>query len=605
MKPPRTLLRLSNLSRADALRSRETRLRAERATRLILLPLAALAAASLIAEYGFYLTPARERLWRGINVAVLYGFVIQQALRLLVVPDRLRYLASRWLESGVALLIALHVLFPRPIADFLHALFPSLEPEDVARGYLLVTQGFLVVAFLPGMLRTSKRLLAASFQPSTLLLLTFVFLILVGTAFLMLPRAVSTGSISPVDALFTATSAVCVTGLTVVDTASAFTRLGHSIILVLIQVGGLGIMTLTTFFAYAFGTQTRLKEYTTLQSILGEDSLGEIRTTIIRITTFTFLVEGIGALAVYAVLVRGVLADRTDALFFSVFHAVSAFCNAGFALTTHSLADPGLRWETGFLLVIMVLVTLGGIGYPVVSNLTDFFLRRPQAVAARRLTPHTKLVLITSLILVLTGAVAFALLPGPRVSTGTAGTMPLQDAVFLSVSARTAGFATLDLSMLSAAGLFVLVMLMWIGASPGSTGGGIKTTTLALSVLTIKSLISGSARVEVFRRRVTDTSVSRAFSTIVLSVFYVGAALFLLLMFEQQPMDRLLFEVVSALSTVGFSTGITASLGVPAKLVLVVTMLFGRVGLLAVVLALVRRTSAPPHDYTEANILIS
>jgi Trk-type K+ transport system membrane component len=223
----------------------------------------------------------------------------------------------------------------------------------------------------------------------------------------------------------------------------------------------------------------------------------------------------------------------------------------------------------------------------------------------RRLTPHTKLVLITSLLLVVAGAAAFALLPGRPGASGSADPMRFLDAVFLSVSSRTAGFNTLDLGSLPASVLFVIIALMWVGASPGSTGGGIKTTTLAVSALTIRSLISGSPRVEVFRRQVSDASVSRAFSTIVLSFFFIGCALFLLLLLEPHPMDRLLFETVSALSTVGLSTGITAQLGTPAKLVLVVTMLFGRVGLLAVVLALVRGKTAPLHDYTQANILIS
>jgi potassium uptake TrkH family protein len=605
MSPRRTLLRFSSLAGADRLRSREGRIRADQLIRIVLLPLALLAAASLIAEYGFSLTPEEQRVWRLVNVAVLYGFVIQQVLRVLFAPDRLRFLTSRWLESAVALLVALHLFLPGQLSGMLPSVFPSLEPEDIARIYLLVTEGFLVLAFLPGALRTSKRLLSASFQPSALLLFTFVALILAGTALLTLPRSVAAGSLSLVDALFTATSAVCVTGLTVVDTATKFTLLGQTIILLLIQVGGLGIMTLTTFIAFAFGTGGRLKEYTTLQSILGEESLGKIRTTIVQITTFTFVVEGLGALALYVSVDPKLPVGPGDALFFAVFHSVSAFCNAGFALTTENLAHPFLRADSWFLAVIMVLIILGGIGYPVVSNLTDVFSFRTSAVRVRRLTPHTKLVLITSLLLVVAGAAAFALLPGRAGASGSADPMRFLDAVFLSVSSRTAGFNTLDLGSLPASVLFVIIALMWVGASPGSTGGGIKTTTLAVSALTIRSLISGSPRVEVFRRQVSDASVSRAFSTIVLSFFFIGCALFLLLLLEPHPMDRLLFETVSALSTVGLSTGITAQLGTPAKLVLVVTMLFGRVGLLAVVLALVRGKTAPLHDYTQANILIS
>ena len=605
MSSPRTLFQFSTPPRVGSLRSREGRLTADHAIRFLLLPLAALAAASLVAEYGFYLTPEQEGVWRWLTVAVLYGFLIQQTLRVVIAPDRLRFLASRWLESAVALLVGLHLFFPAQVTEILHSVLPSLEPGDVTRVYLLITQGFLVAAFIPGILRTSKRLLATSVQPSTILLFTFVLLILVGTGLLMLPRASVAGALSPVDALFTATSAVCVTGLTVVDTATTFTRLGHTIILVLIQTGGLGIMTLTTFIAYAFGTGARLKEYTTLQTILGEDSLGEIRRTVIQIATFTFLAEGIGTLAVYGSAGQASLVADGDALFFSLFHSVSAFCNAGFALTTENLAHPELRADSFFLVVIMTLVFLGGIGYPVISNLAEFLWIRRRAAAPRRLTPHTKMVLLTSLLLLIVGVLAFAMLPGGAGEGGASGPMRLVDALFLSVSSRTAGFNTIDVGALPAAAVFVIIVLMWVGASPGSTGGGIKTTTLALSVLTIKSLISGSPRVEAFRRRISDTAVSRAFSTIVLSVFFSGTALFLLLLFEQHPLDQLLFEVMSAISTVGLSTGITSQLGTSSKIILVVTMLFGRVGLLAVVLALVRKKSAPLYDYTEASILIS
>ncbi len=605
MRKSRTILWVSGLFKPEQHDSREKRLVAARRVSYILLPLALVAGCSLIAEYGFYLTAEQERIARLSNVWVIYGFLIQLAIRFLLVPNRIEYLTSRWLEFAVAAIMGLHLLLPQQVAFLLRTVVFIDRPEDVTRIYLLITQGLLFLAFVPAALRASQKLLTVTVQPSMLILLAFIFLIVTGTLFLHLPRATVTGTISTVDALFTATSAVCVTGLIVVDTATYFTHFGQMIILILIQIGGLGIMTLTTFFAYALGGGARLKEYTTLQSILGEENLGEIRKTVLRIAIFTFLVEALGVIALQSFQNTGLPADSQNGIFFSVFHSVSAFCNAGFTLTTDNLVHPALRMNTNYLSVIMALVFVGGIGFPVVSNIWQLLTKKRSNQSLRRLTIHSKIVLLTTAFLLIIGTGMIVVFSGSAPGDNSTFSSKVFDSLFLSVSARTAGFNTFDISTLSSACLFFILFLMWVGASPGSTGGGIKTTTLTLSLLAIKSLVSGSKHVEVFRKRISDIAVTRAFSTIILSVFYLGLALLLLLLVESLPMDQLLFELVSALGTVGLSLGITSHLSVAGKIIIIITMLVGRVGLLSTVLALQRKKSSMNYDYTEENILIT
>ena len=567
--------------------------------------LALSAIGSLLAEHGFYLSAEWEERARFVNVVILYGFVLQGALQLALARNRSEHIRSRWFEHALLMLILLYLLLPRQFEALLLSFNPLLTPDALARLYLAITQLFVMIAFVPALLRYSKRAMTSNVQPSVLILLSFLILVAVGTISLLLPRATVSQSFSFVDALFTATSAVCVTGLIVADTATTFTPFGHLVLMILIQVGGLGIMTLTTFFAFVLGGGARLKEYSNMQTLLGEDSLGAIKKTILRIAFVTFTIEGIGAFALFEFIGNAGSVGEGHRLFFSVFHSISAFCNAGFTLTTDNLAEGVLRSNTGFLSTIMALIVIGGLGFPVLSNIGTKILATVKTRTRCGLSVHSKLVLLTTVVLLVGGSVGFLLLEQNGTLRDLSFTEKMLASVFHSVSSRTAGFNTLNIGSVAVPTLFLLILLMWIGASPGSTGGGIKTTTAVLTMLKIHAIASGRQKVEIFGKRVPEVAITKAFTTVLLSFLFVTGALFCLLLTEHGSFEQLLFEVVSALGTVGLSTGITPQLTVAGKLIITICMISGRVGLLAVIIALTPRRLEGRYGYTEENILIT
>lgn len=569
------------------------------------LVLGLVALVSVVAEYGFFLDPEWEAATQTTGVVVLYGFVILTAVKLLVAENRLVHIRERKIEIGLLTIVLLYLLLPRLVEGALLSLYPMLTPDALTRLYLIVTQILVLAAFLPSLLRYSKRLMVSNIQPSMLIMLSFAFLILSGTLLLLLPRATTGNSLSVLDAFFTATSAVCVTGLIVVDTATFFSPVGHTILMILMQIGGLGIMTLTTFFAFMIGGGTRLKEYSTMQSLLGEENLGRIKQTILQIAILTFAIEGVGALVLYQYSDGIDFSSSHEKVLFSLFHAVSAYCNAGFALTTQNFADAALRFNNGVLVTVMTLIVLGGLGYPVLLNLGRMVRLRSATPMQTRLSIHTKLVLITTAILLVSGMIGFYLLEREHLLSEYSLGRQLLISLFHSVSARTAGFNTIEIGALSGPALFLIMVLMWIGASPGSTGGGIKTTTAALAFLNILGIASGRNSVEIFKRRVSDISVVKAFSTVLLSFSFIAAAFFFLLLTEHAPFEALLFEVVSAASTVGLSTGLTPHLSQTGKLIIILCMFVGRVGFLAAIIALVRQKFSGRYEYTQEQVFVT
>lgn len=590
-------------STEDTERLVEWKSRFDAVLRFIVVILALLAVGAIIAEYGFFLSPELSRTVRTVNGAVLYGFIAQYFLRAFVAPSMFAYFRERIIESVIILFVVSVLLFRETVSGIVMSINPLLSAEGVTRIYLIITQIAILSGFVPGLLRQSQKIMRLNVQPAMLILVSFVVMIFCGSGLLLLPRATTAG-ISFVDALFTSTSAVCVTGLITVDTATAFTPVGKYILLGLIQIGGLGIMTLTTFFAFMMGSGKNLREYATLQTLMVEESIGAIRQTIIGITVTTFLFEAAGAFLIYSYTTDLQFSSLQDRVFFSVFHAVSAFCNAGFSTVSENLSHPLLQWNLPFLTTVMVLITIGGIGYPVLSDLGKALSTFKKPVRAR-LAVHTKLVLTVSGILIVFGTLMLFLLERNGIFAGYTVEMQVFQSLFHSVTSRTAGFNTINIGSLSVASLFLIIVLMWIGASPGSTGGGIKTTTFALAVLNIRAIVTARNRVETFGRQVSDLALTKAFSTTLLSFMFIGAGLFALLITEPFPFEQIMFEVVSAMGTVGLSTGITMSLSSAGKLILVCIMLAGRVGLLSTVMALTPRRDHPRYEFPKENIIVT
>lgn len=443
------------------------------------------------------------------------------------------------------------------------------------------------------------------FSPPQLLALSIVGLILVGSGLLVLPAASATGEgMRYVDALFTATSAVCVTGLIVVDTPTAFSPFGEGIILLLIQLGGLGYMTVSTVLATALGRSISLQERLTLQEGLNADGLeGLVRFAVVVLKlTLAFELTGAAILAA-----RWWPEMGTSALWYGLFHSVSAFNNAGFALWSDNL----IRWRADVTVnvVVTLLIVSGGLGF--------FVMREVLRIRSQRmkLSLHTKVTLSASAFLLVGGTIAFLALEADNPRTLGAG-WPLSErllaAWFQSVTARTAGFNTMDIGGMTEAALFVTMALMFIGASPGSTGGGVKTTTFSITVAALWATVRGDADVRIFKRRLAPEIVAKAFFVSLIAFLGLNFVAGILLVTEGRSLLMTLFEATSAFGTVGLSMGeqgsvvsLSAFFTTPGKLLMTLMMFMGRVGPLTLAFALARRGAIEARiRYPEGKILI-
>lgn len=441
----------------------------------------------------------------------------------------------------------------------------------------------------------------------TLFLLSFVATIGVGTMALKLPLSVQS-PVSWIDALFTATSAVCVTGLTVVDTGTTFTPLGQGIVLVLIQIGGLGLMTLTVFFFRLLGMSVSIQHRMIMQETFSAAPRRELLLLLKSIVMFTAVNELAGAV-ILTLYWWGDFPFAT-ALYLGVFHAVSAFCNAGFSLFADNLIP--FRNSVVVNLTVAFLIVLGGIGFPVVYDLYQFLRVRPHRRV--KLSLQTRTVLSSTFILIVGGTVLFFWFERNR----TLQSLPLSTAVlasvFQSITARTAGFNTLDLSRLGEPGALLLMVLMYIGASPGSCGGGIKTTTVSILFSALWSRLQGRWAPRLFHKNVTEEMMKKSLSILALSMLFILLVFFAVLVFQESislphpgandTFRVYLFEVLSAFGTVGLSMGATSVLSTGAKGALIVIMLIGRVGVIGFSYVFIPRRMQVEVTYSEEPIMI-
>ncbi|MGI6343483.1 MAG: TrkH family potassium uptake protein [Bacillota bacterium] len=436
-------------------------------------------------------------------------------------------------------------------------------------------------------------------SPVQVLAASFALLILLGSLLLAMPAASRQGQLNYLDALFTATSAVCVNGLVVVDTWTQFSFWGQLVLLSLIQIGGLGVMTLATLLVVALGRRVSLRNRLLMQEALNQGSLEGIIRLLKSVGLFTFFFEALGAL----ILTICFLPDYgwPLALWKGAFHSVSAFCNAGFDLIGQwrNLAPYASHW--GVNLTITTLIIVGGLGFSVIADLQR---QRREGFRWSRLTLHSKLVLTASAVLLLGGSL-FILVA--EWGGGLAGLPPVYRplaAWFQSVATRTAGFSTIATSSLKPATLFVLILLMFIGASPGSTGGGVKTTTFAAVFLMVVAVIRGRDDANVFGRRIPRELVMRSMSIVAVSLALVIGVTIALSLLEDHPFLTLLFEATSAFATVGLSLGITPGLSLVSKLIVIFTMYAGRVGPMTLAVALAHTGQQAQLRYPEEKIIV-
>jgi|688.fasta_scaffold20431_11 Trk-type K+ transport system membrane component len=470
----------------------------------------------------------------------------------------------------------------------------------------------VIFSGIASIIHHQTRLTARAFHPGMVLIGSFFAIIVIGTLLLKMPRCVLAGeTCSWLDAAFTSTSAVCVTGLSVQNTALFFSQTGQVVILILIQIGGLGIMTLTFFAAVVLFEGLSLHDRLLLGRMISENRLSRIGKTLTFIVLFTFTFEAIGAVILYVGMDPAM--PWRERAFHSVFHAVSAFCNAGFSTFPDNLASVTLKSNVTWQVMIMILIVCGGLGSMVVEDLCQWAVSQYRKICRKeytrhRLRIHTRLVLVATGVLLFGGAFVimateFALWNGPE-NGGKFLT-----AMFHSVTARTAGFNTVSMSAIGPMTINVLMILMLIGGSPGGTAGGIRTTVVALGLGHLWSQLRMSKRgLIAFNRTIPAESGGRALGLMLLAVIWLTGNFMLIQYFETDSGisdSRLLFELISAFATVGLSIDLTSLLSDGGKTLLIVNMFVGRIGLLTVMVTMIPRDTRPFSGKPQEDILLN
>lgn len=571
---------------------------------------AAAAAGTFVLLFGFYKPMLPVVLLYGLQIGLLLFFVAEKVIRYFNITSKGDFWRANWHEAVLILLLAIFLLGAgRWFGD------------AILRH--IVVGGYLIWQVVNKFCRTSVRLAASGRSPAFALIGSFVFLIIAGSGLLMLPRAAAEGkeSIGFVDALFTSTSAVCVTGLVVKDTGSDFSFMGQTVILSLIQLGGLGIVVFGAVFAMLLGQAFSLRESVAMQDLLSARTVGRIGTMIAFIFTGTLVFEAAGAIAMYGMWNN--VADSVTAVhqqwFCSIFHSISAFCNAGFSLFSDSFERYDKFWPVYG--VIAPLIILGGLGFGVLYDLFYLLADRIKRLLKKIFSKHyrfsveppkrmllqTKVVLSVSAFLIIVGMLLLLLFENAGTVDGSNINVGLGKAFFQSVTARTAGFNTVDIGELSGPSKFILILLMFVGGSPGSTAGGIKTVTLAVVVISAITTFRKRRDVEMFRRSIRLAVVGRAVTVTLLFVFVLFATTMTLSITEQASgfsLGDIFFESASALGTVGLTTGLTPYLSTPGKLIITVVMLIGRLGPLTLLAALTFNLKSIKYSYPEESLIV-
>ena len=468
---------------------------------------------------------------------------------------------------------------------------------------------YLLVLFLISSIELSSTVISSlgrKSNPSLMMAVSFLFIIMAGSGMLLMPRCIQHGvHLSWIDSLFTATSAVCVTGLTTIDVPSTFTSFGQLVIMMLIQVGGLGVMTITSFFALFFMGNTSIYNQMQVQDMVSSKSLASLWSTLLNIFGFTAVLELAGAVLIFLNIHGTIGLDIRHELFFSMFHAVSAFCNGGFSNYQDGVGASVLMEGHCWLYIILaLLIILGGIGYPVLVNLKMAVTKYSKG---RRLFDlNTKIVLRTTMMLIVFGTVLLACFEWNNTFAGMPIREKLTQAFFNAVSPRTAGFISVDLNSMCIQSIFIYTLLMWIGGASQSTAGGVKVNAFAVAFLNIRAIIHGTTRVEFAGRELSTDSIRRANAAVFVSIILLSVFVFLVTLTEPDlPLKAIVFECVSAFATVGSSLGITSSLQDTSKVLLVVLMFIGRVGLVTMAQGLLKQYKNQNYKLPQDNITIS
>jgi trk system potassium uptake protein TrkH len=603
----------------------------------VTLGVAVMAVLTLLVDLGWIPTlQGHARTWAVVlNAAVVCLFLFEYFARAFLASSILRHIRENIFDTVLTVTFLALALSAR-------YLYRGEGGGGALRGhgitldtaYLVLGQVYILLALISKAVAYQRELATAKFKPAWVVVASFAIVIAMGTVLLCSPHALSEkaaageGRISVIDAFFTAASAVCVTGLTVKDIGTYFSTFGQVVIMGLIQVGGLGLMTFVAFSSLIIGKGLALSERVVMQDVLSYEVMNRLPRMLVFILSVTFGTEALGAAVMYFTW-HG---DYTvgERVYLSAFHAVSAYCNAGFSLLSANLVE----YRNSFALVTAVtgLIIFGGIGFTVQGDLIGrvWYYIKARARGRRRLlknlaaaegpvylSTHSKVVLTTTAALLVSGTILFAVLEW----TGTLGGMGLEEKAlaswFQSVTPRTAGFNTVDIGMLKLTTLVMLMAMMFVGASPGGTGGGIKTSTFAVIIATVRATLRNRLNVEMFKRTIPLQTIRQALAVVFLSILLVASGAFVLALSDPGiSLDKLLFEEVSAFGTVGLSMGtagtplgptplsLSAALSWAGKLVIILTMFAGRIGALTLLVAIAQKTEAAAYEYPSERVTV-
>lgn len=556
---------------------------------------------SLVFYHGYELETQQNAVVGYIVRGSIGYYLIKFLLELLYNFHPIQFLKDRKWEGILMLFLIVDIVIINLTGfELLNEAGLLLKIPGLQESFLIVLQCYVLVIVGLEFGRVGELLPKSKLTPPTLLVLSFLVLIALGTGLLMLPEMTvhSEAGLDAFTALFTSISASCVTGLSVIDISTVLSVKGQFIVLLLMQLGGLNIISFAALFAILRGG-FGMRQQNFMSENLGED-LKRSRSLISAIFRLTLIIEGVGALLL-GILWRHDFETLGKTIFYSVFHSISAFNNAGFSLFSNSLASPTVQWNISVHWVIALIIVLGGIGFGTLTDvLRQPWRKQPVLRSWRLLRIGTKLGLVVSAALIVIGGVVFFFLDPGSENVGA----HISDSFFQSITARTAGFNTVSIGALATPALLFLIFLMFIGGGSGSTAGGIKTSTFALVFMSAAATIQGKKNINIYKTQIPWELMNRAFAIFLFSVVSILLGIFALTLMEpSMDLLALAFEEVSAFCTVGLSTGITAELTTGSKFILMLSMLVGRVGTLTLAFALSgQRQEVNTFKYPKANI---
>ena len=584
------------------------------AIRLLAVAASLLLIVAFIYEHGFVISyddvQMLGRVYHGIWVVFLVDIISHLLLRFGNVRQEMNIMS--WILVVMYLLTLVPVIFHQPDDGPIGQFWLLMN----SRGYRI---GMSMLLALLTLSRGITYLLRRKANPSLMLAISFLFIILVGAGLLLLPRCTYHG-ISWIDALFLSTSAVCVTGMSPIDITQTFTEPGFVVLMILFQVGGLGLMTFTSFFTLFFMGDTSIYSRMMVRDMVSGNSLNSLLSTLLYILSFTVVIEAVGAFMVWTD-IHGTLGyELVDEIKFSVFHAISAFCNAGFSTLPNGMADPLVFTNHAPLyLYLSMLIILGGIGFPILVNFKDTLVAQLHSLwtlvryrhwEGRKMyhnySLNTRIVLIMTVTLLTVATILFAVLEWNGALLGLTPGDKLTHAFFMGVCPRSAGFTSLDPLSWSTSSMIIFALLMWIGGGAQSTAGGIKVNTFAVVLLNLKSMLRGSDRVEVFHRELSPSSIRRSNTTVLLSITALVVAIFIMNLIEPEiPLRMVFFECLGALTTDGVGLGATSMLHFEGKLFMVPLMFIGRLGMITIMMGLVKQKKVANYRHPSGEIIIN